>query len=259
MNYKDLVTQNVPTLEGEGLDKMVSLLENTAKSAGEKSYSEATKNAYGNIDESLVNLGFEKPDDKKTTEYFVEVFTNLQSEKKSFEEKLKTGKITDDKEYVDKFKALEKIINDNKVAHANELKTFHSESEKKVKKLAILSSFPNLETTFSASMFNVLKTKAVNDLMDLSVYEDGKIIFKDENGLTKTNPANENKPFSTLDILKTFDYFAPVFEKTPPNLPPPNRENNHSKDVEAIKAKLIERGLKEGTRSFFEALKKELT
>ena len=217
-NIEKLLKENLPTLEGEDLKKVATTFKNTIENEQKKTFAEAQKQAYNNIDEQLNVLGYEKPENSKTSNFVIDLISKHKTIEKDFETKLKKSKTTDDvqvKDLTTQIEALQNSIAEKENDFKTKLESKTAESQKELKKLAILSSFPNIQTDVDAGVYNILKEKAVNDLSKMSTYENGKLTFRDKDNNILLNSQNQNEPKTTSDMLNSLDYMKSVLTGNP--------------------------------------------
>lgn len=215
---KEIINKNFEALDDDLKSKIATVFENTLKNEEQRIFTEATKKAYGNIDDAITNIGFEKPTNIKTSEFVISKIQDLKNEL----QKLKTIKPENTKEKSEKdnlIKELQKELNKTKKERGEIESNLKNKYSQEIKKMKLLQAFPNFQTDLPTETIDILKERALSDLSKMAeLAEDGKVKFIGQNGIELTNPNNLNNPFTTEELLKSLPYMKAVFEtsqKTP--------------------------------------------
>lgn len=218
----EIIKTNFPGLDESVQMKIKEFAENIAKQTEQTAFSNATKKAYENIENTLIELGIEKTENIKTSDLIKNSITSYKSEIDKLKSKIDKAVTGSDKEkdLQNQLVAMEKAIKDKETFFTKELSEKENNYKKELTKHALLSSFPNVSNSgLPDKTIEVLKNQAVSEILNKASYENGQIVFRDENKNLLFNQANNMKPFTPEEMFKSLDYLQILFTNQKNNIP----------------------------------------
>lgn len=209
----ELITSNIPDLQPEVVSKFVELSQNIFKNEQTKIRNTAAGETFGLIDKTLAELGFEKPEGIKTTDFLKNAFENVNKKAaesysqqvenlKSEIAELKKG----DKGRADLEKQLADLQNEHKKVvneYTEKLTAKEKEFKSNVIKTQILQNLPSFNgVAIGEALLNVAKENAISQIMQSAdLDESGNVVFRNDKGELLTNPKNLAKPMTIADMI----------------------------------------------------------
>lgn len=173
---------------------------------GQAFYSEGYKNAFNLVDKALIELGFEKPEGTKTTDFLRDVVSKAKVEKAPEEPK------ADYSEYEKRLKAFE---SENKQLQNQlsslKLQAYESELMKAIPSDLVLPV--GLDSAGKEAYTNAIKSQIANELKKVFQEKDGNIIALNPEGIPLMNP-NTAKPYTPKEyVSEKFKTFYAIEKK----------------------------------------------
>lgn len=167
-------------------------------------HSDATKTAYENVDKTLVELGFEKPAGKKTSEWVKDLVSDLNktatSSKSTKAEKEEAEKMIE---------SIQSKYNEEKTELLQQIESLKKQSKDYVVKSDLSSVDFEFDPNIPTEALEAFKSTVQGKLMSNYKEKDGKIVYYKDNGEPYLNDLL--KPASAKEILA--DMYAPVLKK----------------------------------------------
>src|SRR5574344_439534 len=252
----EIIKQNVSGLTDEQYDKLVTLTTNNEEAIKTKAVNDTTGQIHQQYDNDLKELGYAKPDGKKSYEHVKETISNLKNladkssslttELERMKEEVKKGGSEEMKRLLAERDTQLKDIADNLSAERKAHDDAKKDFEQQLLNIKIQSSLSNalnaikIKDGTPESIANLAKNAAVNALMEKNIEFDtyGNIIFKDDKGEILRNNKNGAKPYTAAELLVENDALKDIIDNKKLNgtgLKPTPTPNNSPLDISDCK------------------------